>query len=154
MTNAAGTATARQATVRVWGPPITFTTEGDAFSPVIAVTGSPAILWTFPDGTTSTSAAPTKSFGSVATRRITLNVTPWSAVTRINVGYDGRDDGPADIEHVDDQHVSAVEGLASVAPYLRQWCSSYGDLTSLDFTDFVALAAMALLTRLARGGAQ
>ena len=102
---------------------------------MIAVTGSPAILWTFPDGSTSASAAPTKSFGSAATRRTTLNVMPWSAVTRINVGYDGWDD----IEHVADQHVSAVEGLALVAPTLRQWCSWYNDLTSLDFTDFVAL---------------
>jgi hypothetical protein len=40
---------------------------------------------------------------------------------------------------VPDQHVSAVYGLELVAPYLEQWCSSYNDLTSLDFSNFVKL---------------
>jgi hypothetical protein len=133
------TATA-QATVTVVPPSvITFTTEGASFAPVIGVDGSPTILWTFHDGTTSSSPTPSKAYGSAATRHATLLVTPWSAVRRINIGYDGGDEGSAAIELVADQHVSAVQGLQLVAPSLREWCSSYNQLTSLDFSGFVQL---------------
>lgn len=141
VTNAAGDPVTAQAIVAVasGSDVITFTTEGDAFAPMIQVTGSPTIVWTFADGTTSSSATPTKSFGTAATRLATLRVTPWSAVTRINIGYDGSDGGPTDIEHVDPQNVSAVDGLAWVAPSLREWLSSYAHIQSLDFSDFTVL---------------
>jgi hypothetical protein len=118
---------------------ITFVTTGSAFSPVITVEGAPEILWTFADGTTSDSAAPTKNYGSAGTRVNRLCVTPWSALVRINIGYDGGDGGSSSIEHVADQGVSSVEGLEVVAPYLRQWCSSYNDIATLDFSNFTQL---------------
>lgn len=102
-----------------------FTTEGASFAPVLVVEGDPGILWTWSDGTTSTAAAPTRTFGSASTRSHSLRVTPWSAVRRINIGYDGGDGGSGLIESVPDQHVAAVSGLNLVAPTLGQWCSSY-----------------------------
>lgn len=109
------------------------------FAPVITVTGTPEILWTFDDATTSSSATPTKDFGSAGTHTARLVVTPWSAVTRINIGYDAGDGGSGSIEHVPDQHVSSVQGLDCVAPNLKQWCSSYNTIPSLDFSNFVEL---------------
>jgi hypothetical protein len=118
---------------------IVFTTEGSSFSPVLTVSGSPTILWTWADGTTSNSATPTKKYGSAGTRLNKLLVKPWSAVRRINIGYDGGDGGSYQIEPVPDQHVSAVRGLHHVAPHLVQWCSSYNQITSLDFSNFTSL---------------
>jgi hypothetical protein len=118
---------------------IRFTTQGASFAPVIVVTGSPAILWTFDDGTTSTSPTPSKNFGTTGEHRTTLSVQPWSAVQRINIGYDGGDGGSWTIEAVPDQHVSAVEGLEVVAGTLQQWCSSYNLIPVLDFSGFVNL---------------
>lgn len=118
---------------------IVFTTEGDSFSPVLVVEGNPTVLWTFADGTTSASTTPTKNYGTAATRKNRLVVTPWSAARRINIGYDAGDGGTWSIESVPDQHVSKVEGLRHVAPYLAQWCSSYNLLESLDFHDFTNL---------------
>jgi hypothetical protein len=118
---------------------MTFTAEGADFAPVLVVEGKPEILWTWSDGTTSSSATPQKSFGSAGSRTHALLVKPWSAVRRINLGYDAGDGGSDAIEHVPDQHVSAVAGLELVAPTLQQWCSSYNQLTSLDFSNFVNL---------------
>ncbi|WP_010680984.1 hypothetical protein [Acetivibrio cellulolyticus] len=118
---------------------ITFITEGSSFAPVIQVTGNAQITWTFADGTTSSSNSPVKDYGSAGTRAANLVVTPWSAVTHINIGYDAGDGGASSIEFVPDQHVSSVYNLSVVAPYLRQWCSSYNQLTSLDFSNFTQL---------------
>lgn len=118
---------------------IVFTTEGSSFAPVLTVSGNPSIRWVFADGTTSSSAAPNKNYGSPGRRLNRLQVKPWSAVQRINIGYDGGDGGSPEIEYVQDQHVSAVRGLHLVAPYLGQWCSSYNQITSLDFRNFTNL---------------
>ena len=118
---------------------IVFTTEGSSFAPVITVSGNPSIRWVWADGTTSNSTAPNKNYGSPGTRLNRLQVKPWSALQRINIGYDGGDGGSYEIEHVPDQHVSAVRGLHLVAPYLAQWCSSYNQITSLDFSNFTNL---------------
>ena len=118
---------------------IRFTSQGASFAPVITVSGNPTILWTFDDGTTSSSTNPYKNFGVAAPHRTTLWVQPWSALQRINLGYDGGDGGSGTIEQVPDQHVSAVEGLDRLAGTLQQWCSSYNLLTSLDFSNFVNL---------------
>ncbi len=118
---------------------ISFTSNGSAFSPVIVVTGSPTIRWTWADGTESNLAAPVKDYGSSDVRINKLHVNPWSSVVRINIGYDGGDGGSPSIEHVADQKVSSVEDLDVVAPYLQQWCSSYNQITSLDFSDFIQL---------------
>lgn len=136
-----GTAVACNTVTCPAAPPgvIRFTTQGAGFAPVIVVTGDPTILWSFDDGTSSSSATPNKDFGSAAPHTTSLSVEPWSAVQRINIGYDGGDGGSWAIEHVSDQQVSAVEGLENVASTLQQWCSSYNLITALDFGDFVNL---------------
>jgi PGF-pre-PGF domain-containing protein len=122
---------------------ITFVTTGSSFSPIITITGNATIQWTFGDGTTSNSAAPRKNFGSAGTRTNTLVVTPWSAVTKINIGYDGSDEGvlpsSSTIARLNQQNVIAVTGLENVAPSLQIWASSYNPITSLDFSNFIAL---------------
>jgi hypothetical protein len=118
---------------------MTFTTEGASFAPVLVVKDRPDILWTWSDGTTSTSATPHKDFGAAGTRTQVLQVRPWSAIRRINLGYDAGDGGSGEIEHVPDQQVSAVTGLTLVAPTLEQWCSSYNRLKSVNFSNFVSL---------------
>jgi hypothetical protein len=118
---------------------VVFVTAGSSFSPVITVEGTPEILWTWADSTTSSSAAPVKKYGSDAERTNRLSVKPWSAVTRVNIGYDEGDGGSPGIEHVPDQHVTAVQGMRVLATNLRQWCSSYNDIKTLDFSGFVML---------------
>ncbi|WP_231591908.1 hypothetical protein [Methanosarcina sp. WH1] len=122
---------------------ITFVTTGSSFSPIITVTGDPKIQWVFGDGSTSDSASPTVNFGSEGSRANTLVVTPWSAVTKINIGYDGSDGGvtpgSSTIEHLKQQNVVAVTGLENVAPYLQVWASSYNPITELDFSNFKEL---------------
>ena len=122
---------------------ITFVTTGSSFSPIITVTGNPTIQWIFGDGSTSNSASPTVNFGSAGTRTNTLVVTPWSAVTKINIGYDGSDDGvtpgPDTIANLRQQNVINVTGLENVAPYLQVWASSLNPITALDFSNFTVL---------------
>ncbi|KKH46320.1 hypothetical protein, partial [Methanosarcina sp. 1.H.A.2.2] len=105
--------------------------------------GNPKIQWVFGDGSTSDSPSPSVNFGSKGTRANTLVVTPWSAVTKINIGYDGSDGGvtpgSSTIENVKKQNVIAVTGLENVAPYLQVWASSYNPITALDFNNFTAL---------------
>jgi hypothetical protein len=118
---------------------IIFETSGSLFSPVITVSGSPEIVWTWADSETSNSTNPIKNYGTAGARRNYLRVTPWSSIVRINIGYDGGDGGSAAIEHVADQQVTSVQGLELVAPYLQQWCSSYNKITSLNFSNFTQL---------------
>ncbi len=120
-------------------PVISFTTQGSSFSPVVVADDGAEILWTWADGPTSSSATPIKIYGSPGERVNTLLVKPWSAVRLINIGYDAGDGGSDAIEYVADQDVSSVNGLQIIAPYLAQWCSSYNDLTSLDFSNFTNL---------------
>jgi len=116
-------------------------TTGASFAPVIVVEGAPKILWEWSDGTTSDSTAPSVNFGTEESREQRLRVTPWSALRRINIGYDGGDGGSGQIEYVADQHVAEVRNLDLVAPSLREWCSSYNKIVSLDFSNFVNLGA-------------
>lgn len=118
---------------------IVFYSNGSVFSPVVVLQGTAEILWTWDDNSTTNSATPHKNYGSEKLRKNTLKVTPWSAVRRINIGYDAGDGGSPDIELVGNQRVSKVENLELVAPYLKEWCSSYNLLTSLDFSNFVNL---------------
>ncbi len=122
---------------------ITFVTTGSSFSPIITVTGNPKIQWVFGDGSTSDFTSPTVNFGSKGTRANILIVTPWSAVTKINIGYDGSDGGvtpsSSTIENLKQQNVIAVTGLENIAPYLQVWASSQNPITALDFSNFTAL---------------
>jgi hypothetical protein len=122
---------------------ITFVTTGSSFSPIITVTGDPEIQWVFGDGSTSDSASPSVNFGSAGTRTNTLVVTPWSAVTKINIGYDGSDGGVTPgrntIKELEQQNVISVTGLENVAPSLQVWASSYNPITEFDFSNFTVL---------------
>ena len=118
---------------------IIFYTTGSSFSPVLTLRADAEVTWTWADSTTSNSPGPVKEYGSNALRANRVKVTPWSAVRRINIGYDAGDDGSPDIELVADQKVSSVENLHLVAPYLKEWCSSYNDITELDFSNFIEL---------------
>jgi hypothetical protein len=122
---------------------ITFVTTGSSFSPIITVTGNPKIQWIFGDGSTSDSTSPTVDFGSRGTRVNTLVVTPWSAVTKINIGYDGSDGGvtpsSSTIKKLKQQNVIIVTGLENVAPYLQVWASSLNPIKALNFSNFTAL---------------
>ena len=125
------------------GTNITFVTTGSSFSPIITVTGNPEIQWVFGDGSISDSASPTANFGSEGTRVNTLVVKPWSAVTRVNIGYDGSDGGvtpgPGTIENLEQQNVISVAGLENVAPDLQVWASSHNPIAELDFSNFAEL---------------
>ncbi|MGE5394959.1 MAG: hypothetical protein ACM3P1_09445 [Candidatus Saccharibacteria bacterium] len=116
-----------------------FYSNGSTFSPVIVLQGEAIVTWTWDDNTTSNSTKPIKEYGSDDLRKNSLKVNPWNAVRRINIGYDALDGGSVNIELVPDQKVSSVENLNLVAPYLKEWCSSYNNLTSLDFSNFTNL---------------
>jgi len=85
---------------------IIFYSNGSIFSPVIVIEGEAQILWTWDDDSTSNSFTPIKDYGSSKLRKNTLKVTPWSAVRRINIGYDAEEGGSPDIELVQNQFVA------------------------------------------------
>lgn len=119
---------------------ITIPSYGSTFNPLLEVTGTPEILWTFSDGTTSTEASPTKDYGTAATRDNVLTVTPWSAVVGLNFGYGADDGGSTEITTHAAQDIGNITGLDYVADYLQYFCASRNThLTALDFTDFTAL---------------
>lgn len=122
---------------------ISFVTVGSSFSPIITVTDNPKIQWKFGDGSASDSTFPAVNFNSEGTRVNTLVVTPWSALTQINIGYDGSDGGispnSSTIANLSQQNVIAVSGLENAAPYLQVWASSYNPITTLDFSNFTVL---------------
>lgn len=118
---------------------IIFHSEGATFSPVIQLKSTATVLWTFHDGTTSSALNPEKNYGSEASRSNRLKVTPWSAVRLISLGYDYGDGGSESYPLVPDQHVSRVENLNLVKDYLEVWCSSFNELDTLIFDDFVLL---------------
>jgi hypothetical protein len=124
------------------GMPITFTTCGSTFAPIINVKGSPTISWVFGDGSTSNSPTPKVDFENDAIRTNKLVVTPWSDVISINIGYDHIDGGSRKIPDLEHQNVTAVSGLEVIAPYLQIWASSYNPITTLDFSNFTALTTV------------
>ena len=118
---------------------IIFYSNGSTFSPLITIQGDATILWTFDDSSTSTLASPTKDYGTDKLRINRLIITPWSALTGINIGYDGSDGGSDSIPILASQNVSKIEHLSLVAPYLELWCSSYNIMDSLNFDNFINL---------------
>lgn len=132
----------------VVSPPrtMTITTTGSSFDPIIEVNAGAEILWTFHDSTTSTSATPTKNYGTDAIRTNTLIVTPWTAVLGINFGYNAEDGGYEDIDLIATQHVSAVDGLDLVSRSLIYFSALDCPLTQLDFREFRKLKYLELYT--------
>ncbi|HCC70830.1 MAG TPA: hypothetical protein DEQ09_06735, partial [Bacteroidales bacterium] len=113
---------------------------GDVFAPVIEVIGSPDIEWIFDDSTTSTSARPVKDYGIAGPRHNYLKVTPWSALTGINVGYDAGDGGYGDFDLVTAQDVLGFNNLDLAAGSLRYICANNNkQLEELDLRGMIAL---------------
>ena len=124
---------------------IVFYSKGSDFSPVIVLQSEATVTWIWADSTTSNSTSPVKDYGSALLRKNRLKVTPWSALQRINIGYDAKDGGSDSIELVADQNVSLVENLYLVAPFLKHWCSAYNEFKSLDFSNFVNIETIECL---------
>jgi hypothetical protein len=80
-----------------------------------------------------------KIYPGAAIRQNRLRVTPWNALIGVNLGYDGSDGGSKTIEHVSPQGVIKVENMVLMAPSLRRWCSSYNQIPSLCFDNFINL---------------
>lgn len=120
---------------------IQFESLGSSFTPIIEASAGATIQWIFGDGTTSNSTTPTATFGSALPRMNTLKVTPWSAVSEIDVGYDAIDNGPAFtvIPQLAEQNVVAIQNLNLVASYLQYWASNYNPISSFDFSNFTNL---------------
>ncbi len=128
---------------------INFTHELADFSPLITVADGAEILWTFPDESTSNTANPAVNFGTVESRETTLQVTPWSALEIINIGYFQQDGGSESIETNLAQGVSGITGLELVQSTLQQFCACSpnwdGDhsrdntISELNFEDFTAM---------------
>jgi hypothetical protein len=128
-----------------------FVTESATFQPIIEVTGTPTILWTFADGSTSDSATPAEvDYGTTGVRLAKLKVTPWSSVTAINFGYYEADGGVLfhDSSYVHpDQRCSEIINLHLVKTSLVRFFSCSAGATQgtrnlikvADFTGFVAL---------------
>lgn len=118
---------------------IVFITEGSSFAPLISLKSEATVKWIFSDKSESTVLNPIKDFTSEGKRRQKLVVNPWSAVKMINIGYDAGDGGSWNIPFVADQHISKVENLDLVKDNLEIWCSSYNQMDTLIFDDFILL---------------
>lgn len=124
---------------------IYFTTEGSTFTPLIKVKSGGTVLWTFSDGTTSDSVNPSIDFGTTARRIQTLKVTPWDAVTAIDLGYDGGDGGTLDDSYkIDNCNVSSIKNLSLVSNNLVIFCASHNPLTSIHLKNFSNLQTLEL----------
>lgn len=121
-------------------------TVGDRFSPDVRCDGAPPseFRWTWSDGrTTTASPIATVEFGSAAPRTHGLYATPASAVTSINLGFDGADGGETTpLDHRPAQPVSQVLFPAPLTG-LRFWASSRNPISdTLDFTGFSSIEAI------------
>ncbi|NSW95154.1 MAG: T9SS type A sorting domain-containing protein, partial [Bacteroidales bacterium] len=120
-------------------------TGNSLFSPVIEVTGNPVIEWIFGDGTTSSSIAPVKNYGTMGVHHNFLKVTPWSAVRGINLGYDAADGGYGGFAMVENQNVLEIRNLPLAKENLQYLCASYSPLYKLDLSEFQSLRFIELL---------
>jgi hypothetical protein len=118
--------------------PMTFTTTGATFAPLLTVDAGADVLWTYPGGTSS-EVNPSIDFGSPGEREVTLRVTPWSALTMINVGNDGADGGSIEWGIVPNQNVTGVTDLSLAADSLVVFCASYNPLVSLDLSGMASV---------------
>ena len=123
---------------------IVFNTSGQTFAPVIILSDTATVLWTFSDETTSDSTTPNKDFGSAGNRVQRLKVTPWANLYRINIGYDAADGGAGDIELIAQQNVTSIKNLYLVADTLIDFCGNHNPITDLNFNNFILLDTIEL----------
>jgi hypothetical protein len=124
---------------------IRFQSCGAKFTPVIEVSGNPVVEWIFDDGSTSSSVTPSKDYGSSGLRNNYLRVTPLSALTGLNLGYDAGDEGYGGFALIDNQRVLTIQNLGLAKNSLRYICANYNPLTSLDLRGFTSLRFVELL---------
>lgn len=118
---------------------------GSAFSPILEVTGNPVIEWIFNDGTTSSSTAPAKDYGTPGVRHNLLKVTPWSSLVGINAGYDAADGGYGGFAMVPVQNILGFTNLGLAGPGLQYICASYSPLSEIDLSELGSLRFVELL---------
>lgn len=98
--------------------PPTITTTGSTFSPAIALVGGSAatVTWSCSGFSDQTGLTPSFSFGSAATRTVTMTVTGgggYADVTLFNLGYDNTID--AGLYMPSSGFVKAAESVSNVA---------------------------------------
>jgi len=119
---------------------ITITTSGSTFTPVIVLSGQATVTWYLPNGVVSNATTLNVNWGTSATRTTTLSVSPWSAVQRLNFGYDAGDGGSQSIELVSQCGVTSITGLELVKSTIGQLCFSHNTgLVHLDLSDLTNL---------------
>jgi hypothetical protein len=131
-------------TLQIPSDVIDIQTFGSTFNPVIEVSGNPVVEWTFNDGTTSPSVTPSKNYGTRGFRHNFLKVTPWSALTVINIGYDASDGGYGNFALIPEQQIMNVENLQLARSSLQAFCASYSLIPELDFRGFTAIRFLEL----------
>lgn len=115
-------------------------TTGSVFSPILQVTGNPVIEWTFEDGTKSSSPSPVKDYGNPASRRNYLKVTPWSAVTGLNLGYDASDGGYSpDIALHPSQGVIGFQNFGNLKGSLKRLSMLGNPVREMDLSGFISI---------------
>jgi hypothetical protein len=124
---------------------IHFLSVGSEFAPHIEVTGTPLIEWVFGDSTLSSSDTPVKDYSTNAAHHTYLRVTPWSALTGINIGYDAADDGYGGFSIVPNQDVTQIDNLNLAGGSLKYLCASHNPLTDLDLKGLTGLKFIELL---------
>ncbi len=124
---------------------IDFVSCGSTFAPVIEVSGSPIIEWFFYDGTTSTSAAPSKDYGTIGVRHNLLKVTPWSSLVGINAGYDAADGGYGEFAMVPAQNILEFQNLNLAASGLRYILANYSQMAEIDLGSLSGLRFIELV---------
>jgi hypothetical protein len=122
---------------------VRFRTLGSSFEPELTTEGGSAgdVLWTWSDGTTSSSyPIAFKDFSSSGSRDQYLQVRPPSLLTAINLGFDGADGGEGTpLNFRAPQNVAGVF-FSQPLTSLRCWGSSYNPISSpLDFRGFTNL---------------
>lgn len=126
-------------------PPVTDTTiylssNGSTFAPRLHLfDGYDAeVIWTFSNGTTSTSLTPSVNFGTASVRSHTLSVTPSSAIRALNFGYDGSDGGTIYSSLEEYQHTTTsiytISNIANGAPNLERFFANNSPIIAVDFT--------------------
>ena len=122
-----------------------FQTLGSSFSPAAYCDGGTpqTFLWTWSDNSTSSSfPIATKNFGSAASRFQYLSVSPENVLTKINLGFDGSDDGWTNIYFGTNWPPQNVRAVYFPHPLtnLQYFTASYNPITNtLDFTGFTGL---------------